>query len=89
MVTCGNKVKPLTVVDTNKIVRNSGDCCIITKTETKDYKIVFDNVLLKRTIIAYLMECESYLHTNLLVHNVIKPLLMNYCILQYSFYEHM
>ncbi|XP_052815380.1 uncharacterized protein LOC128242318 [Mya arenaria] len=42
MVTCGDKVNPITVVDTNKIVRSPENCCIITKTEYKDYKIVFD-----------------------------------------------
>lgn len=47
MANSRNRVKTITVVDTNEIVRNSEQCCIITKTENKDYKIVFD----KRVII--------------------------------------
>lgn len=45
-MTCGTKVKPLPVVDTNKIVGNSETCKILTKTETKDYKIVFDKLVI-------------------------------------------
>lgn len=46
MVT-GNRKDCVTVVEENKIVRNSATGHIITKRETKDYKIVFD----KRVII--------------------------------------
>lgn len=38
----GTGVKALTPVDENKIVRNSETFKILTKKETKDYKIVFD-----------------------------------------------
>lgn len=48
MVTSKDEVTPLKVVDNHKITRNTEKCNIITKTETKDYKIVFD----KRVITA-------------------------------------
>lgn len=47
MVTSAKKVKTHTFVDTNKIVRNSEKCCILTKTETKEYKIVFVKRVIK------------------------------------------
>lgn len=47
MVTNRADVKPITVIDTNKITRNVDKCCIITKTETKDYRIVFDKRIIK------------------------------------------
>jgi len=42
MVTSKDEVKPRKVVDEHKIARNTDKCNIITKTETKDYRIVFD-----------------------------------------------
>jgi hypothetical protein len=42
MVTGQMQNQCIKVVDRNKIVRNRETCCIITKTEIKDYKIVFD-----------------------------------------------
>lgn len=37
-----NKKKSVTIVDEHKICRNTSKCCILTKAETKEYKIVFD-----------------------------------------------
>jgi hypothetical protein len=42
MVTGQMQNQCIKVVDTNKIARNRETCHIVTKTETKDYKIVFD-----------------------------------------------
>ena len=42
MITCRSAARAVKVIDENKIVRNPDTCHIITKTESKDYKIVFD-----------------------------------------------
>ena len=42
MITSKDEVKPVKVVDEHKITRNTDKFNIITKTETKDYRIVFD-----------------------------------------------
>jgi hypothetical protein len=47
MVTSKDEVKPVQVVDEHKITRNPETCKVITKTETKDYQIVFDKRVIK------------------------------------------
>lgn len=47
MVTNKTEGNPITVVDTNKIARSAEKCCVITKTESKNYKIVFDKRVIK------------------------------------------
>lgn len=42
----GNRVKTITVVDTNKIVRYSENAVLLLKRKLKDYKIVFDKRVL-------------------------------------------
>lgn len=48
MVTDKSKVISVKVIDENKITRNPDTCHIITKTETKDYRIVFDKRVISK-----------------------------------------